>query len=114
MKGIRYRIQFRIEDSGEKSENRDSKIDAIFSSISNIDSSEKVECPSIGSIIELDGVDYEIVSKKYSFLNEGDLVIFITIAGIMKASTKEEMESKKRKEESDILYEKMKSMIRYK
>lgn len=105
MKGVRYRIQFRIEDSGDKSENRDNKIDAIFSSISNIDTTEKVDCPPTGSIIELDGVDYEIVSKKYSFLNEGDLVIFITIAGIMKANTKEE---------SDLLYERMKSMIKYK
>lgn len=114
MKGVRYRIQFRIEDSGDKSENRDNKIDAIFSSISNIDTTEKVDCPPTGSIIELDGVDYEIVSKKYSFLNEGDLVIFITIAGIMKANTKQEMEYKKRKEESDLLYERMKSMIKYK
>ena len=112
MKGVKYRIQFRIEDTGIKSENRDSRIDAIFSSIANIDTSEKVDSPSVGSIIELDGVDYEIVSKKYSFLNEGELVIFSTILGIMNAKTKEELEKEKSKREQDLVYDRLKKMIK--
>lgn len=108
MKGVRYRIQFRIEDSGEKSENRDEKIASFFSSISNIDSSEKVECPSIGSIVELDSVDYEIVSKKYSFLNEGDLVIFITIAGLVNVNAREA----RQKSENDLMFQRMRDINR--
>lgn len=112
MKGIRYRIQFRIEDTGRVSENRDNRIDAIFSSIRNVDTNEKIDCPSVGSIIEIDEVDYEITSKKYSFLNEGDFVIFTTIVGIINAKTKEEIEKEIREKEKDLTYERLKQLIR--
>lgn len=92
MNTVKYRIEFRIEETIDKSKTRDSRIDAVFSSIQNIDTETKIEAPSVGSIIEIDGIDYEIVSRKYSFLNEGQFVIFSTIIGIINTKTKKEID----------------------
>ena len=82
----------------------------------NIDTNEKVDCPTIGSIIEIDSMDYEVVSRKYSFLNEGDFVIFTSIVGLVNAKTKQEIDQREKREieqrEKDLAYERLMELIR--
>ena len=74
MKNIVYRIQFRIEETGNKSLDRNEKLDSILSSMENIDTNQRITPPNIGSVIEIDGNDYVITGIKYSFYQENDYV----------------------------------------
>ena len=82
MKNIIYRLQFRFENNGTTSEVRDSKLASILSSMEDIDTENQIPCPNTGSIIEIDGLDYEVSSKKFSFLNEGNSVFYTTIISL--------------------------------
>jgi hypothetical protein len=107
MKKVVYRLQFRFEESNDKNENRNDKLNAILSSIEDIDSEEQINAPVNGSIIEIDGIDYKVSNKKYTFITEGDLVYYTTVVEL----SNEKIKKEKEKSEHDILLEKMRRMI---
>jgi uncharacterized protein YfdQ (DUF2303 family) len=78
MKKVIYRLQFRFEETN-KTEMRDNKLNSILSSMEDIDTESPIQSPSNGTIIEIDGKDYEVKSKKISFVTEGDVVFYTTI-----------------------------------
>ena len=78
MKKVIYRLQFRFEETN-KTEMRDNKLNSILSSMEDIDTESPIQSPSNGTIIEIDGKDYEVKSKKISFVSEGDVVFYTTI-----------------------------------
>ena len=79
MKNIIYRLKFIIEKSNDKSETRNNRLTAILSSMEDIDTQNPIPTPAINTIIEIDGEDFEVISKKVSFLNETDKVFYTTI-----------------------------------
>ena len=83
MKNIVYRLQFRFEESSDKSETRNSRLTSILSSMEDIDTEKPIIYPNTGSIIEIDGEDFEIVSKKFSFIHEGNTVFYTTIISMV-------------------------------
>ena len=99
MKKVIYRLQFRFEETN-KSEMRDNKLNSILSSMEDIDTETPIQSPSNGSIIEIDGEDYEVISRKTAFTTEGDIVFYTTIITLSNSSrmkntsTDEESKSK--------------------
>jgi hypothetical protein len=86
MKKVIYRLQFRFDETN-KSEMRDSKLNSILSSMEDIDTESPIQAPSNGTIIEVDGKDYEVKSKKISFVTEGDVVFYTTIINLTSEDT---------------------------
>lgn len=85
MKKVIYRLQFRFEETN-KTEMRDNKLNSILSSMEDIDTESPIQSPSNGTIIEIDGKDYEVKSKKISFVTEGDVVFYTTIVTLSNSS----------------------------
>jgi len=81
MKKVIYRLQFRFDETN-KTEMRDNKLNSILSSMEDIDTESPIQAPSNGTIIEIDGKDYEVKSKKISFVTEGDVVFYTTIINL--------------------------------
>jgi alpha-acetolactate decarboxylase len=52
----------------------------------DIDTESPIQSPSNGTIIEIDGKDYEVKSKKISFVTEGDVVFYTTIVTLSNSS----------------------------
>ena len=86
MKKVIYRLQFRFDETN-KSEMRDSKLNSILSSMEDIDTESPIQAPSNGTIIEVEGKDYEVKSKKISFVTEGDVVFYTTIINLTSEDT---------------------------
>lgn len=78
MKKVIYRIQFKFEGKNT-SETRNNKLISLLSNIENIDTESPIIPPPTGSIIEIDGEEFEITSRRYSFVTEEDVVYYTTI-----------------------------------
>ena len=85
MKKVIYRLQFRFEETN-KSEMRDNKLNSILSSMEDIDTETPIQSPSNGSIIEIDGEDYVVISRKTAFTTEGDIVFYTKIITLSNSS----------------------------
>ena len=82
MKKVIYRIQFRFESIGDIQKKRDSRIDSLLSSLDNIDTEKPIVAPFKGSVVEVDGTDYEVTGNKLQFLVEEDIVFYTTIVSL--------------------------------
>lgn len=82
MKKVIYRIQFRFESIGDIQKKRDSRIDSLLSSLDNIDTEKPIVAPFKGSVVEVDGADYEVTGNKLQFLVEEDIVFYTTIVSL--------------------------------
>ena len=111
MKKVVYRILFRIQSQNDLVIDRNEKLEFTLSSIENIETEEKINLPEIGSILEVDGEDYQITDFKYSFEQTDEIVYYNQIVEIIRAKTKEEREKENRKNQEDILFKKMRELI---
>jgi hypothetical protein len=107
MKKIVYRLKFRFEESNDKSDTRNDRLNSILSSMEDIDTENPIKPPQKGSIIEVDGEVYEVTSQTYSFLTEGDMVFYTTIVGLVNVSAREA----RQKSENDLMFQRMKDML---
>jgi hypothetical protein len=82
MKKVIYRIQFRFESIGDIQKKRDSRIDSLLSSLDNIDTEKPIVAPFKGSVVEVDGTDYEVTGNKLQFVVEEDIVFYTTIVSL--------------------------------
>jgi hypothetical protein len=107
MKKIVYRLKFRFEESNDKSDTRNDRLNSILSSMEDIDTENPIKPPQKGSIIEVDGEVYEVTSQTYSFLTEGDMVFYTTIVGLVNVNAREA----RQKSENDLMFQRMKDML---
>jgi hypothetical protein len=107
MKKVIYRLKFRFEESSEKTDTRNDRLNSILSSMEDIDTENPITPPQKGSIVEVDGEKYEVTSQAYSFLTEGDMVFYTTIVGLVNVDTRE----RRKQSENDLLLQRMKNML---
>jgi hypothetical protein len=107
MKKIVYRLKFRFEESNDKSDTRNDRLNSILSSMEDIDTENPIKPPQKGSLIEVDGEAYEVTSQSYSFLKEGDMVFYTTIVGLVNVSAREA----RQKSENDLVFQRMRDML---
>ena len=107
MKKIVYRLKFRFEESNDKSDTRNDRLNSILSSMGDIDTENPINPPQKGSIIEVDGEAYEVTSQVYSFLTEGDMVFYTTIVGLVNVDARE----KRKVSENDLILQRMRDMF---
>lgn len=97
MKKVIYKLKF-VFKSFDTNQDRDDKLNSLLSKMEDIDTENPIISPNNGSIIVIDGEDYEVSSKKYSFVTEGDFVFYITIVELENIKAKHKLEKDKNEE----------------
>jgi hypothetical protein len=102
-----FKIKFEFTSSSNKSIDRDQNIDNLLSEIQDIESDSPLPIPSDGSIFEMAGEEYKVISHKFSFNIEDGSFYYKTILKIKSLKQIKQEESKKAKSDNDELIRKL-------
>lgn len=103
-----FKIKFEFQSSSNKSIDRNQNIDNLLSEIQDIESDSPLPIPGDGSIFEMSGEEYKVLSHKFSFNIEGGNFYYKTILKIKSLKQIRSEESKKEKMEN---YELLKRIL---
>lgn len=96
-----FKIKFEFDKISDKSIDRDQNIDNLLSEVQDIESDTPLPTPSDGSIFEMAGEEYKVISHKFSFNIEDGNFYYKTILKIKSLKQIKREEAKKEKSDND-------------